>query len=479
VCPGLYNAAVNEGRAWWLGPAVVALALRLAGAVSLRPWHDEYFTAWVAGLPWGKLLSALRWDSGPPLPYLLAKLGSLAGLPPLAAARGVSVLAGVAATVFLGKAAAIAFFPQAGRWAAWLWAVHPLAVMWGAEGRAYSLLSLAVALGFWAAARLAAGEGSWLPLAGALALGLYTHALGLLLVGATVVACWRRARLFGLSAALAALLLFAPWIPVMASQPPEAMGWVEAWRGRLSLVAFGPWRLLPPLAPWGATLEAPVPPVWAQGLAAAATLAATPWQASWVWWLVVVPVATLVGGAALGVPLFFPGRGEAVFLGAFLGLLGRGAEGWRKLLLLLLAAFGVAGSLWIVAAWRAAGPRPEVQLAARLLREGQQGVVVTTGWWWLDLRANLPSGWEVVHLPRAAERHPGWYLPGKEKPSPTELAELAERIRQVRQRGLPVAFLLTPGLAEAEHARSLALQAGASPAGQVVAGSLWITPAGP
>jgi len=461
---------------WWLGPAVVGLALRLAGALKLRPWHDEYFTNWVAGLPWKQLFDALRWDSGPPLPYVLAKLGSLAGLHPLFVARGVSVLAGVGAVVFFGKAAAIAFSPPAGGMAAWLFAVHPLAVMWGSEGRAYSLLSLGVALSFWAAARLHAAQSRWLPLAGGLAFTLYTHALGLLVVGATVAAGWRRARRAALWAALVALVLFAPWIPVMLAQPPEAMGWVESWRERLSLLAFGPWRLLPPLAPWGATLEAPVPPAWVQGLAAATTLVALPWEASWVWWLVAIPTAGLLGGAALGVPVFFPGRGEAVFLGPFLGLLARGATSWRKLLLAILVACGLGGSLWVVQSWGEAGPRPEVLLAKRLLQEADRGLVVTTGWWWLDLRANLPGGWEVVHLPRAAERHPGWYLPGKEKPAPEELAALGERIRQVRQQGLPVAFVLAPGLAESQKASALAAEAGAFPAGQVAGGELWVAP---
>jgi len=46
----------------------LAAAVRIAGAFLRRPWHDEYFTAWVAGLPWRDIVPALRLDSGPPLP---------------------------------------------------------------------------------------------------------------------------------------------------------------------------------------------------------------------------------------------------------------------------------------------------------------------------------------------------------------------------------------------------------------------------
>ncbi|MEW6336657.1 MAG: hypothetical protein AB1625_04570, partial [Acidobacteriota bacterium] len=69
----------------------VALLLRAAAAAIRAPWHDEYFTAWAASIPWPDLLAALRVDSGPPLPYVLVRIGSVAGLEPLAAARAVSV----------------------------------------------------------------------------------------------------------------------------------------------------------------------------------------------------------------------------------------------------------------------------------------------------------------------------------------------------------------------------------------------------
>ena len=79
--------------------SVVALALRTLGAWWRPPWHDEYFTAWVSALPPADLIAALRVDSGPPLPYLLAKAVALTGAPELVAARVVAVLAGTAAVV--------------------------------------------------------------------------------------------------------------------------------------------------------------------------------------------------------------------------------------------------------------------------------------------------------------------------------------------------------------------------------------------
>ena len=170
-------------RLSWAGLALAALAPRLAGALLRHPWHDEYFTAWAARLPFAELMAALRLDSGPPLPYLLVKLVASLGIPGLAAARTVSVLAGTAAVLLAARAARRSSGPAAGWWTGAFLAAHPLAVAWSSEGRAYALVLLAAA---WAWERLETlardGRGA-LGLAAAVALACWSHGLGLLLAG--------------------------------------------------------------------------------------------------------------------------------------------------------------------------------------------------------------------------------------------------------------------------------------------------------
>ena len=122
-------------RAAWERLGVVAVAAtalgpRVAGAVLRRPWHDEYFTAWLAGLSPDAALAALRLDSGPPGPYLLPWLGVRLGLPPLVVARGVAVLAGTLAVLLVLAAARRSWGSAAGWWAGALLAVHPLGWPW-------------------------------------------------------------------------------------------------------------------------------------------------------------------------------------------------------------------------------------------------------------------------------------------------------------------------------------------------------------
>jgi hypothetical protein len=445
-------------RPFWLLPALVGLALRVLGAWLLRPWHDEYFTCWAAQLPFHQLWEALRWDSGPPLPYLLVKLATLAGLPPLVAGRGLSVLAGTLAVIFLGKAAAS---PQAGTWTAWLFALHPLALMQSVEARAYGLLLAAVAASLFFLQGAFPGPVHWRSLSLALAVALYSHALGLLwLVSVLAWGLWRRNRQVLWACGLA-LALFSPWLPVMSRQPLEAVGWMAAAPFGLPLWMrwVGPLRLLPPLAGWGYTLEAPIPPGFLQGGAAALVLLGLLAAGSGPWLLFLGPMLLLLAASWLGLPVFFPGRGEALLLPSFLLLLGAGAGRFRRWLGVGLGALSLAGSLWVVLAWQGRDPRPEEQLAQALRATGEKGVVVTTGWWWLGLRFWLPPSWEVVHVPAAALRHPGWFRPGLEPASKEELEALRTRLL-ARAPGERAALLLTPGLQEAGALFQLARELG-------------------
>lgn len=457
---------------WWAVPGIVALGLRVFGALLLPPWHDEYFSIWVVQGSLGQMLYALRQDSGPPLPYLLGKLVTLAGAPPLVAFRSVSVVAGTLAAIFLGGAVKAVCSPRAGLLACWLLAVHPLAIMWSSEGRAYALLSLAVAGSLWAQVSASRGKDRFLVVF--LTLGLYTHALGLLWLLVVAGFALYPQRRWQILACGKALLLFLPWVPIMLLQPREAVAWMGNFPKMLPLWArwLGPLRLLPPVASWGYTLEAPVPQVFFQLVAAAATLLAVV-GARGFWWLFLAPTALVTFGWVLDLPVFFPGRGEALLLAPALALVACGMARWPKVVSRGYLALGLVGSLAIFHFWANLPPRPETQVAGRLQKRFSQGILVTTGWWWLGMRYRLPPSWQVVHVPAAAAEHPGWFLPGRERVGQEELRKLKALLAKQAKVG-GAAVLLTPGLPETAVLRQMVRELGFVQELKVPSGILYV-----
>jgi hypothetical protein len=434
----------------------VALVLRAGAAAVRAPWHDEYFTAWAASLPWPDLLAALRVDSGPPLPYVLAGIGSLAGLEPLAAARAVSVLAGTFAAVLAARAATRAWGQSAGILVGLLLATHPLAVAWSSEGRAYGLLMLASA---WAWERLetVAHEGRGASgLGAAVALGCWSHGIGLVAAAAAALAALllpAARRRIALTAAGAGLATLLPWVPIAAAQPPAATAWMsEAWRmlpagERLA----APVRLLPPLAPFGEYLDVPSSPRWAQGVAALACVALllaarrvrTPAA------LAALPAAGLACLAWLGVPAFYPGRAEAAYLAPLAGVLAAGAK--RRIVKALgagLVAAACVADLAALRTWAGMPPRGEAVLAAALReRLPDGGTVVVGGYWRLGLWYHLAQTrerYEIVNVPAAAAAHPGWY---QEEPGANAAAEAGALVSRLAPSPGRAAVVVSPGLA--------------------------------
>lgn len=457
---------------WWAAPGIVALSLRVVGATLLQPWHDEYFSIWLVQGSVGQMLDALRQDAGPPLPYLLAKLVTLLGVSSLVAIRAVSAVSGTLAAIFLGVAVKSACSPRAGLLACWLQAVHPLAVIWGSEGRAYALLSLAAAGSL--CVQGAGGDRKRKYLAGFLTLGLYTHALGLLwLLVVAGFALFRQHR-WQILACGTSLLLFLPWLPTMLQQPKEAVAWMGNLARELPLWArwLGPLRLLPPVASWGYTLEAPLPHLFFQVVAAAGTFLAVV-RGRGFWWLFLAPTGLLAAGWALDLPVFFPGRGEALILSPALALVACGMVRWPKLLSAGFLAFSLAGNIAIFHYWKSQPPRPEGQIAAWLQENYAPGILVTTGWWWLGMWYRLPPSWQVIQVPTAALEHPGWFLPGRERVSGDELHKLKKLLaKQSRLGGAGV--LLTPGLPETALLRQAVRELGLTPAMVVPSGILYV-----
>ena len=253
-------------------------AVRLAAALLRPPWHDEYFTVWLASQPWGALVPSLAHDSGPPLPYALTKVLTWSGVTPLAAARATSLLAGTLTIMAVATAARRAAGTGAAAWAALLVALHPLAVAWSCEGRAYAFLLLAAALVWRGLVGLSQGGAGGFALAGGVALAAWSHGLGLVL--ATVVlagvfflpAAARRTALLAVGAGVASCV---PWLPVMAAQPPAAVAWmVRAWQAMPTPQRLlAPVELLPPAARFGGALDLPSAPTGVAAIVAGATLA--------------------------------------------------------------------------------------------------------------------------------------------------------------------------------------------------------------
>jgi hypothetical protein len=453
-------------RLLWGALAAAALLPRVLGALWRRPWHDEYFTAWVASRPWRELLPSLQVDSGPPLPYVLTKLLATSGLPAIDAARLLTVLAGTAAVLLAARSAERAFGIRAAWWCGGLLALHPLALAWSCEGRAYAWLLLAAAWGWERLEAMARGERAALGLALAVALGCWSHAFGLILALALATAAFslaasaRRTVLLAIAGGVASHL---PWLPIALAQPPLATAWMSrSWQmlpATEKLLA--PVRLLPTLAPFGAQVDLPSAPGALQLLAAVLVLAllVPPARAARPWLLFGLPALGLAGVAACGVPAFYAGRGEALFLAPFVALLAAGAARGRArtACACALALGGLAMTALALSAWLHEPPRAEERLATtirQVLPEG--GTVVVGGYWRLGLWYHLRGSgreYELVNVPAAAARHPGWYDDAAERPAPGELAHLEARLRAHPG---SVTVVVTPHLATTSSLEALA-----------------------
>lgn len=479
--------APSSRRSWMVlvVPGVVGLALRAAAAWVRPPWHDEYFTAWASRLSWGDLLAALRLDSGPPLLYALTHAVSSLGIPPLAAARSLAVLSGALAIV-LAVLAARRMWGDGSAWVAGaLLACHPLAMHWGSEGRAYGLLLAAAAWGWERASRLAEdGRGAW-GLGLAVALACWVHSLGVILAGVLGACCLllpSRARRAGLLAVAAGLASHLPWVPVLVAQPPAAIAWMAGLWESLAIPSsrlLAVVRYLPGTAAFGGVLDLPSPPLAVElaGAVAVVALLALPWRSERHARLLAVGVALPVVGfwllASLGVPVFYPGRTQVVFLLPFLLLLAAPTGRVARALGLGLAAAGLTLSVLALIAWAGTPASAESRLAQAIRRHlPSGGQVVVGGVWRLGVGYHLEHGgpgFDLVSYPAAAAAHPGWYVSGVDRPAAGELEALAAHL-QAR----PVAVIVSPGAETGGDLRRLAGRLGLERVDAVPVAELWV-----
>ena len=393
-----------------------AIALGAAARIytaAVRPlWADEIFTLTLARRSAAAILAALRVDSGPPLHYLVAHFLLLpfpAPGPGDVLVRALSVAASLLhlpLLVLVGRRLGRA---EDGLKAAALYALFPLAVLYGAEGRGYALASLLVLLAFERALalrdrqRIRTGAALALAAAGA----VLTHYLAVFPVAAFSLLALRAKpaarRALALAFAAAAALV-APWVPVALAQPRASMAWARGAEFRGAAAAF-PANLAFGVEP------APAFTLALSLLGGALVLVLLFRERLGVLSPVAAVLATslvLLGAAQLATgALVLPGRTAVVFL-PFVAFLLASAPPAVPVGAGLLAAGFLARALPEIA-----GPSPG-ELLARLLetpaRAGKS--IAAAGYWGPELdyrlaRAGAPG--RVVFFPSAVGAHPGWY----------------------------------------------------------------------
>jgi uncharacterized membrane protein len=399
-------------RALAWGAIVLGIAARV-GALVLRPlWADEIFTLTLARRGVSGILAALRADSGPPLHYLVSHVLLLpfpAPGPGDAVVRLFSLAVSLLHLPLLAALARRLGRAEAGLAAAALYAVFPLAVFYGVEGRGYALASLLTLAAFERA--LALRERPRAGIAGALALAaagaVLTHYLAVFPIAALAslaVTARPAARRAILLAGAAAVLLVAPWAPVALRQPTASMAWVrgpeftDALRDFPANLAFGiepAGAFALPLAVLGGALVLALLLRERRGILSpvAAVLSGS---------LALLALAQLATGA-----LVLPGRTAVVFLPLVALLLACAPPA------VPLAAGALATAFLVRACTNLAGASPGELLARLLEAPARSGrTIVAAGYWGPELEyrlARLGAPGHVVLFPSSVAAHPGWY----------------------------------------------------------------------
>lgn len=231
------RAASVPAYAWLL---IIAVPLRFINLGVESFWYDETFTAWITGLPFGRMMTAIQGDVHPPLFYWIEWVVSHTLGGSEYALRLPSAIFGTIAVLLLWRVAlAIGFDKRAALAAGIIAAVLPGALYYSQEARMYTLLLCAL-LG----ALLSAIHYKWLPYMLCSLVAIYSQNLGLISVaalniGVLLVYGWSGHR-FGLKlidtlrrpvlAMAVVVILWLPWLAVELRQA-AAMGvgfWLEA-----------------------------------------------------------------------------------------------------------------------------------------------------------------------------------------------------------------------------------------------------------
>lgn len=439
-------------RALLVAALALGAAARVVQAVVKPLWADEIFTLFLARMSARGIVETLRADSGGPLHYLVAKAVLLPFGPPGPLDLLVRLLSVAASLLHLPLLVLVARRlgrADAGLPAAALYSLFPLAIYFGAEGRAYVFASLFSLVAFERALAVRQEPTSGRTAALALASGLAVHmhylavfpvaGLLVLLAGARP-----RARMALAAGGVGGALLFLPWLLVVLRQPLAALAWARS-------VPFETRLLRLPATLLGfAEPERPTGLLALLAVAVLATLVTAGFRG---------PLAPAAGVLVLGLVLFLaasfrietilrPGRSVFFFL-PVVALLAAAAPRPVPLLLGLLAAAAAPLVLW-----SAHFPSANENLADLLrspVARGARAAVAGLPALEIDYRlarAGLPG--RVVFFPSDVARHPGWY---EEAEVPGErLAAEARALVAAEDR--PGLFVLPHGLRASATLRS-------------------------
>jgi hypothetical protein len=406
--------------------SILFLATRLAFLYTRPLFYDELFTRWLTARSPHGILDALRLDSGPPLFYLIAHLFSAVDprwLSLVAATIGLSVVLGSGLDGRLRVRAAL------------LLAVYPPAVFAAADGRAYALCSMFVAIGClslesWIEAAHPPEEeqeeepgerpGSRLRLlltVAAFVLAGYTHYYGVLFFPLPFVLALlarnRRRIAEGFIASAACGLLFAPGFLRMMAQPRGSMQW------NMERNPLGAFTHLPFAAPYPPALI-PTPSFFLI-LAALVVFAFSVMKtfrsprATRFAVMTLVPAAIVSVAVIAGSRIYFPVRFEAVVAVPLLLWLATAVQMHSRMTRRLLVASMILIGLTIC--FRSAvhynddqaDPYRSAALAAKE-HLPPDTPIVASGYLYLEVVSARTPAWNppVQAFPRDQAAHPGW-----------------------------------------------------------------------
>lgn len=376
----------SAGRAAILGfTAFVFVAVRAALLLARDPFIDELYTVWLAQHPFSEIFQHLRFDSGPPLYYFIARATSVMALRWLSFAFALAAWLLIVTRRELGTARFTAGL---------LLAVYPAAAFFATEARAYALCSLFVTVGV-----LAADQRKEIVAAVALVAAAYTHYYGVLFFPLLLTRGRRGFIAFALACAL-----FVPGVLLALQQPRRATFWnsyqplfAPVWNLSFATQSH-PAQLTP--APWPLLAVAVV-------VLAVAVSRSFRFGPS-----VAIPVVLAIAFTVAGRIIYFPLRFESVIAGPVVLWAATSLERWtpnvRRLLTATLVLIGLVflargtqdhlrrplDSTTAVAVWSRTHVSPREPLVAIGL---------------CYLPAVMYTHRDVIAFPAEQGLHPGWW----------------------------------------------------------------------
>jgi mannosyltransferase len=149
------SSRVAHRLAWLAALVAGAAALRFRGLSTQSFWFDESVTVTLVRRSFVDMINQLPVsESTPPLYYVLAWPWTQIFGSGEAGIRSLSALLGVATVLVVYLAARQLFGERAALFAAAIIAFNPMLIWYSQEARAYALLVLLAAIGFWLAARI-------------------------------------------------------------------------------------------------------------------------------------------------------------------------------------------------------------------------------------------------------------------------------------------------------------------------------------